>query len=178
MEHCAFDCLAVTSVRIFPQNDTRVKAFATVVLNDQLIIKGLNVCDGENGLYVTYPRGYMADAERSWIFPVTRQLREHIENCVLEKFQAAIGSTEAPKRDDSQFAVVETIDYNNGETPAESNILAIDSRQVCVERFAELKAEIIAAGKELLDESDNFFRFEDEETGERRSYAIKPPKAK
>lgn len=177
MEHCAFDCLAVTSVRIFLQNDTRVKAFATVVLNDQLIIKGLNVCDGENGLYVTYPRGYMGEADRAVLFPVTRQLREHIENCVLEKYQAAIGSKDAPERDDSKYAVVETIDFNNGETPAESNILAIDCKQVCEERFADLKAAL-SAGKKLLDEGDTFFRIEDEETGERRSYAIKPPKAK
>jgi hypothetical protein len=40
-----------------------------------------------------------------------------------------------------------------------------------------LKAAL-SAGKELLDEGDTFFRIEDEETGERRSYAIKPPKAK
>ena len=36
--------------------------------------------EGENGLYVIH----------SVCFPMTRQLREHIENCVLEKYQASL----------------------------------------------------------------------------------------
>lgn len=178
MAQCAFDCLACTGVQVFPQSNLgETKALANIVLNDQLLIRGLRVVEGCNGLYVSFPKELCGNTPRAVLFPVTRQLREHIENCVLEKYQAAIGSKDAPERDDSKYAVVETIDYNNGETPAESNILAIDCKQVCEERFADLKAAF-SAGKELLDESDNFFRIEDEETGERRSYAIKPPKAK
>lgn len=181
MENSAFDCLAVTAVTISALPKTavgKVVALATVVLNDQIIIRELCVCNGPNGYYVSYPKEMRDDIPRSIVFPVTRQLREHIENCVLEKYQAAIGSKDAPERDDGKYAVVETIDYNNGETPAESNILAIDCKQACEERFADLKAAFTAVGKGLLDESDNFFRFEDEATGEKRSYAIKPPKSK
>ena len=173
MAQCAFDCLAVTSVQIFPQNDTRVKAFATVVLNDQLIIKGLNVCDGENGLYVTYPRGYMGEAERAWIFPVTKQLREHIENCVLEKFQASIGSVNAPERDERMTAIVKTTDYNNGETLAESEVVLIDTREVCMERFGDIKDSFRAVGTELNDEGDTFFWTIDPETEVKTSYSVK-----
>lgn len=179
MAQSAFDCLACTDVQVFPQaNLGDTKALANVVINDQLLVRGLRVVEGCNGLYVSYPKELRGDTPRAVLFPVTRQLREHVENCVLEKYQNAIGSKDAPERDDSNFAVVETIDYNNGDTPAESNILAIDCKQVCEERFADLKAAFSDSGKELLDESDTFFRFEDEETGEKRSYAIKSPKAK
>ena len=34
---------------------------------------------------------YKGEEYRSLVYPVTRQLREHIENCVLEKYQQAIG---------------------------------------------------------------------------------------
>ena len=46
--------------------------------------------DGENGLFVGYPLDpfYKGDDFRSIVFPMTRELREHIENCVLEKYQA------------------------------------------------------------------------------------------
>ena len=179
MAQCAFDCLACTSVQVFPQSNLgETKALANVVLNDQLLVRGLRVVEGYNGLYVSFPKELCGNTPRAVLFPVTRQLREHIENCVLEKYQAAIGSTEAPERDDGKYAVVETIDYNNGETPAESNILAIDCKQVCEERFADLKAAFTAVGKGLLDEGDTFFRIEDEATGEKRSYAIKLPKSK
>lgn len=89
----AFDCLAVTQVQVFPFKDSplaTMKAMAIVVLNDQLVIRGLRVIDGVNGLFVSYPRDpfYKGEDFRSVCNPLTRQLREHIENCVLEKYQA------------------------------------------------------------------------------------------
>ena len=91
-----FDCLAVTDVKVFPFNEGatmgHMKALAQVVLNDQLLIRGLRVMEGEYGLFVSYPNDpfYRGDEFRSLLAPMTRQLREHIENCVLEKYQAAI----------------------------------------------------------------------------------------
>lgn len=92
-----FDCLAVTSVQVYPFKDHAglgsVKAMATVVLNDQLIVRGLRVMDGCNGLFVGYPPDPFFKGEdfRSLVVPMTRQVREHIENCVLEKYQQVIG---------------------------------------------------------------------------------------
>ena len=92
----AFDCLAVTQVRVFPFKDGmnlgHVKALAEIVLNDQLVVRGLRVMDGVNGLFVSYPIDpfYKADDFRTICNPISRQLREHIENCVLEKFQASV----------------------------------------------------------------------------------------
>ena len=69
-----------------------MKALATIVLNDQIQVRGLRVMEGENGMYVGYPIDTFYNGEdfRSICLPITRQLREHIENCVLEKYQAAI----------------------------------------------------------------------------------------
>lgn len=94
-ESPAFDCLAVTSVQVFPFKDgpmATVKAMATVVLNDQFMVRGLRVMNGCNGLFVSYPVDpfFKGDDFRTVCNPITRQLREHIENCVLEKYQAAI----------------------------------------------------------------------------------------
>ena len=96
MSVSAFDCLAVTQVNVFPFKEGpdmgKMKGLASVVLNDQLVIRGLRIMDGENGLFVGYPNDPFFKGEecRSIVFPVSRQLREHIENCVLEKYQAAI----------------------------------------------------------------------------------------
>lgn len=90
-----FDCLAVTKVEVFPFKEGaslgRMKGMASVVINDQLQLRGLRIMDGENGLYVGYPNDpfYKGEDFRSMYFPVTRQLREHIENCVLEKYMEA-----------------------------------------------------------------------------------------
>lgn len=91
-----FDCLAVTQVQVFPFKEGpslgHLKGLAQIVLNDQLVIRGLRIMDGEHGLYVSYPldQFYKSDDFRSICNPITRKLREHIENCVLEKYQAAI----------------------------------------------------------------------------------------
>lgn len=93
-----FDCLAVTSVQVWPFKEGpsmgHIKGLASVVLNDQFQVRGLRVMDGVHGLFVSYPLDpfFKGDDYRHVCNPVTRQLREHIENCVLEKYQAAIAS--------------------------------------------------------------------------------------
>ena len=96
VESNAFDCLAVTRVQVFPFKEGpqlgHLKALAQVVLNEQLIIRGLRVMEGEYGLFVSYPIDpfFKGEDNRHITQPTTRQLREHIENCVLEKYQASI----------------------------------------------------------------------------------------
>ena len=91
----AFDCLAVTQVKVYPFKETpsmgHIVGMASIVLNDQFQIRGLRIMEGENGLFVGYPMDpfYKGDDFRSVCFPMTRQLREHIENCVLEKYSAS-----------------------------------------------------------------------------------------
>lgn len=86
----------VTAVQVFPFREGgvlgHIKGLAQVVLNDALVIRGLRIMDGENGLFVAYPVDpfYKGDEFRTVVNPITRELREHIENCVLEKYQTAI----------------------------------------------------------------------------------------
>ena len=91
-----FDELSVTQVQVFPFSETanlgHVKGIAQIVLNDQFVVRGLRIMEGMNGLFVGYPIDpfFKGEEFRSVCQPVTRRLREHIENVVLEKFQAAI----------------------------------------------------------------------------------------
>lgn len=88
--------MVVTAVQVYPFRDGvtlgHIKGLAQVVLNDALVIRGLRIMDGENGLFVAYPVDpfYKGDDFRTVVNPITRELREHIENCVLEKYQAEI----------------------------------------------------------------------------------------
>jgi stage V sporulation protein G len=100
-EEKAFDCLAVTNVQVYPFRDGarcgKILGLAMVVLNDQLTIRGLRIMDGENGMFVGYPTDpfYKGEDLRSTVFPLTRALREHIENCVLEKYHASVAAAAA-----------------------------------------------------------------------------------
>ena len=70
----------------------KMLGMASIVLNDQLLVRHLRIMEGENGLYVAYPNDpfYKGEDIHSVCFPMTRQLREHIENCVLEKYHASL----------------------------------------------------------------------------------------
>lgn len=86
------DVLKVTQVKVFPFKEGpsmgHIKAFATVVLNDQLNLRGLRVMDGKDGLFVGYPIDpfYKGEEYRSIFFPIARELREEIETAVLKEY--------------------------------------------------------------------------------------------
>lgn len=92
--------LEVTQVQIFPfkvQSLGSIKALASITIEDQFVVRGLRVVDGCNGLFVGYPNDPFFKQEegaepefRNLCFPITRALREHIENKVLTKYQAVM----------------------------------------------------------------------------------------
>ena len=91
--------IEVTKVDVYPFNEVayigRVKAIANIVLNDQIQVRGLRVIDGENGLFVGYPVDpfYKGEGFRNIVFPITSELRRHIEKSVLEKYDEATKET-------------------------------------------------------------------------------------
>ena len=96
-----FDCICVTDVRINPirqiEGLTHTKALAEVVFNDQLLIRGIRVVEGKNGLYISYPFPLHPTTgedgqPRSSVFPITKALRDHVEAVVLEKYQDTINN--------------------------------------------------------------------------------------
>lgn len=87
--------IEVTKVDVYPFKEGayigRVKAIANIVLNDQIQVRGLRVMDGECGLFVGYPTDpfYKGEGFRNIVFPITAELRRHIEKSVLEKYDEA-----------------------------------------------------------------------------------------
>ncbi len=88
-----FDCLAVTRVSVFPFTPSgtcfRTRGLATVTLNDQLVLHGVRIVEDEGGLHISMPPDpfFKGEGTRALVQPLTAQLREHIENCVLEMYR-------------------------------------------------------------------------------------------
>ena len=83
--------LTVTNIQIFPLKEPigKTKAMVRVQLNDELQLTGLRIVDGVNGLFIAYPNdpGYKGEDFRSIFYPLTRDLRDHIESEVLIKYK-------------------------------------------------------------------------------------------
>jgi len=88
--------MEVTNVQIFPFKEGckigNIRALATIVIDDSFMVRGLRVTDGKSGLFVGYPNDpfYKGDGFSSILQPITRELREKIENAVLEAYQKEV----------------------------------------------------------------------------------------
>ncbi len=91
-----FDVLTCTSVQVYPFKESggKTKAFARATINDQLQLTGLRVVDGANGFFVSYPLdpNYKGEDYHSIYYPLNKELRDHIEQCVLEKYQELVSN--------------------------------------------------------------------------------------
>ncbi|MCL2207337.1 MAG: SpoVG family protein [Fibromonadales bacterium] len=90
-----FDVLTCTQVQVYPFKEStsgKTKAMARVTINDQLQLTGLRVVDGVNGFFVSYPLdpNHKGEEYFSIYYPLHKELREHIEQCILEKFQEMV----------------------------------------------------------------------------------------
>lgn len=89
--------IIVTDIKIFPFKDAgidHIRAWANIVLNDALIIRGLRIME-DNKLFLSYPLDPFftgMDYHRSIIVPVTREVREYIENKVIKQYQKVVAN--------------------------------------------------------------------------------------
>lgn len=70
------------------ETDRPLKAFADIVVNDALLIKGVRVMEGNNGLFVSMPREQAKD--NKWydtIRCLTQEVRDRITAEVLAAYR-------------------------------------------------------------------------------------------
>ena len=78
----------ITEVRVFPVNEERLKAYATITFDDCFIIRDLKIIDGNNGLFVAMPSKKRKDVTfRDTAHPLNNETRERIEDVVLREYE-------------------------------------------------------------------------------------------
>ena len=66
-----------------------LRAFCDVTLGQTVLVKGLRVVDGKNGLFVSMPREQGKDG--NWydtVIPLSKEARQQISEAVLTAYQA------------------------------------------------------------------------------------------
>ncbi len=78
----------ITDIRIFPVEDKRVKAYASIVFDNCFIVRDLKVINGENKLFVAMPSKKMKDGSyRDTVHPLNSSTRQMIESSVIEAYK-------------------------------------------------------------------------------------------
>ena len=93
--------MEVTEVRISPAKGGKIRAFASIVVDDCFIINDLRVIEGrEKQFFVTMPARKARNGQmRDIAHPLNRETREAIEERVLEEYQSAVRHLSVPNPD-------------------------------------------------------------------------------
>jgi stage V sporulation protein G len=90
--------LKISSSQVFPVREPTGKtvAFARCTLCEQIQLTGLRIVDGVNGLFVSYPNDplYKGDDYRAIFYPITKELRTHIEDTLIAQYNEMIKQQE------------------------------------------------------------------------------------
>jgi len=68
--------------------DGSLKAFVDIVVNESLLIRGLRVIEGKNGLFVSLPKDKGKD--NRWydiVRPITKEVKNDISNAILTAYK-------------------------------------------------------------------------------------------
>jgi stage V sporulation protein G len=92
--------MEVTEVRINPAKGGKVRAFASIVIDDCFIVNDLRVMEGREGqLFVTMPARKTRNGQmRDIAHPLNSQTRKAVESRVLDEFEAAVTNLTIPSR--------------------------------------------------------------------------------
>ena len=84
--------MEVTDVRIYlRQGGKSIKAFVSVTLDGEFAVRDLKVMDGKAGLFVSMPSRKRTDGTyQDLAFPITKTMREHLHERVLEAYRRAL----------------------------------------------------------------------------------------
>ena len=91
--------MEITEVRISPSKGGRVRAFASIVIDDCFIVNDLRVMEGREGqLFVSMPARKSRNGQmRDIAHPLSSDTRKDIEERVLAEFQQSVSNGVVPE---------------------------------------------------------------------------------
>ena len=85
--------MEITEVKVFPVNEERLKAYATITFDNCFIIRFLKMILGNNGLFIAMPSKKRKDGTyRDTAHPLNNETRNMIQKTILDKYEEAINS--------------------------------------------------------------------------------------
>jgi stage V sporulation protein G len=81
--------MKITEVKVYPAKDNgRLKAYATIVFDNDFIVRDLKVIEGNKGLFVSMPSRRRKDGSfRDIVHPLNSETRSAIEKQIIEEYE-------------------------------------------------------------------------------------------
>ena len=82
--------MRITELRIHKvENDEKLRAYVTVTLDECLVIHGVKIIEGQNGLFIAMPSKKSSNgALRDIVHPITTDFRNELQKKIIEEYNA------------------------------------------------------------------------------------------
>ena len=93
--------MEITKVNVYKVeiNKSNLRAFASINIDDELVIKNLKVVEGKKGLFVSYPSEKGSDGEYyDQVYPLNKETRDYVEETILEAYEKEAAKPERKSR--------------------------------------------------------------------------------
>ncbi len=83
--------MEITQVRVFPVNEEKLKAFASIIFDDCFVVSDIKVIQGAHGLFISMPSKKRKNGMfRDIAHPLNSETRKRIEEQIVEKYKAVL----------------------------------------------------------------------------------------
>ena len=80
--------MEITQVRVFPVNEDKLKAFASIIIDDCFVVSDIKIIQGSGGLFVSMPSKRRKNGTfRDTAHPLNTETRRMIEEKIIEKYR-------------------------------------------------------------------------------------------
>ena len=105
--------MQITEIRITLRDDEKLKAFASITLDNMVVIRGLKIIEGATGTFIAMPSRQRKDGSYQDVaHPINRDTREWLESQVIAAYKEEV------RRHPGEFPVAD--DDEHGDLAAES----------------------------------------------------------
>ena len=87
--------MKITEIRISLRDDNKLKAFASITLDDCFVIRGLKIIEGAKGVFVAMPSRKRPDGTYQDVaHPINNETRDWMEGLIKDAYEEELKKAE------------------------------------------------------------------------------------
>ena len=80
-------------VRIVNNNNDKLKAVASITIDDELVVHDIKIINGDKGYFLSMPSRKTAEGEfKDIVHPIKTEVREQLKDQILKAYEQALAS--------------------------------------------------------------------------------------
>jgi len=154
--------MKITDVKVFPVDEDKLKAYATITFENCFIVRDLKVISGNKGYFIAMPSKKRKDGTfRDVAHPLNSETRKMIEDAVLEVYERenVTDSAPAPSYHEGDASEGDSVDVGSDAMDLESDAPegdSVDAESDAMDTGDESpEGDSVIAGSDAMDLEDD-----------------------